>query len=676
MKRLIYIFALLLLSANLNFANNLLHKFYTYPDTLLTDSARVVTDSLKTKRDSLSTKIDTIKIFEIQNFANISDRIVNKKEYQRTSYRTPADYLSLLPYGYRRYLSISGQPDELMIYGFGNTNVSYAENGIPVNNRFNNTLDLNNFQSEYIDSVEIISPARSFIYSSVNNPMFVNFNTRNSIESKPYTRLRVLQGPDEEGYIDAIFNAYVMNKVNFTFEITNASRDSLVANDSYGAWQGAARLRYLHSESFNVIGNFRVVKTESKLWGGIDKVNADSLKLNIFDLGNTDALVVQPDTYKKNKAFYYDIRAQFSLVPKFTSEIAGYYQSNIDQYRQNERDSAIVNKLAPVKDNNESYTGGVYFRQPMKYKNIELNIISRFETTKHKLTTLGIKKNTSTFSVGGVLSYHINNKSLVNAFSKYLISNEKSYFGFGGEINISLSEKLKFYGGGSFFEKPYNIFEQKLLFDNSKKYSNVFTEVKLGYFSDNFNINGGVIFSKQTNSTLPLFKETDSTSATFIESYSLSDINLFGMNLNFSGKVSKIEYSVSGTYYSKQDKLNVSPQFTVQAGVFFKSKLFENNLDLKAGFQGTFAGKQSGFKYDYLQSRAGYFKINKKNISPVMPEIDPYFNLDLIITGKIQDRAIIYFVIENIVSNDFYTVPYYPVRKNALRFGVSWEFYD
>lgn len=675
MTRFIFVLTLLMITVNLNFANDFLYRFSTAQDTLLTDSTKVVPDSLITG-DFLTTKIDTIQIFEIQNFATNSDYVINKKEYRRTSYRTPIDYISLLPNGYRRYLGILGQPDELRLYGFGNTNVGYFENGIPVNNKFHNTLDLNNFQSEYIDSVEVISPARSFVYSSSNDPVVVNFNTRNSIESVPFTRLRILQGSDEEGYIDAIFNAYVMDKLNLTFEVTNASLDSLVGNDSYGTWQGSARVRYLHSESFNLIGSFRLVKTETRLWGGIDKAHADSLGLNLYDLGNASARVVQPRTYKKNTGFYYDLRAQFDLIPGFTSELAGYYQSNKDEFRQNENDSLATNKFIPVKENNESYTGGIYFRQPMKYKSIGLDIITRFETTKYKLQTIDINKTVSTFSVGGVLSYHLSDKSLVNAFSKYLISDELSYFGFGGEINVSLSDNLKFYGGGSFSEKPYNIFEQKLLTDNSKKYSNAFAEARLGYFTNNFNINGGVFFSKQTNATVPLFGETDSTAATFITSYSLADYDLFGVNLNLSGKVSKIEYSLSGTYYSKQDELNISPEYTVQAGIFYKSKLFEDNLDLKAGFQGTLAGAQSGFRYDYLQSRAGYFKTNNDVTSPISSEIDPYFNLDLVITGKVQDRAIIYFVIENILSNDFYTVPFYPVRKNVVRFGVSWEFYD
>lgn len=667
------IFALLLIccsTISFGFTDSLTNKYKTTIDTLQTDSLKITPDSLK------SASPDTIQIFEMQNFAKTSDNRIHKNQYQQKSYRTPVDFISGMPYGYKRYMGILGQPDELMLYGFGNSNLSYLENGIPINNRVSNTLNLNNFQSEYIDSLEVISPVRSFIYSAVNDPVLINFNTRNSIESIPYTRLRIFQGADEEGFVDAIFNAYIMDKVNLTFQVTNASLDSLVANDGYGAWQGAVRLRYLHSESLNLIGSFRLSKTQTRLWGGIDKLNADTLGISVYDLDEVDTKVVYPRTYKKNTRFHYDIRALFDLVPGFTSELAFYYQTDLDEFRQNENYTSIVDKIVAVKDDNETNISGIYFRQPLKYKSVGLDIISRFETTDYDIETLSLNDNVSTFSVGGILSYDISEKSHINAFSKYLISEDLSYFGFGGEINIKLSDEFRFYGGSSFSEKPYNIYEQNLLKDNSKKYSNIFTEAKLSYLSDSFNITGGVFFSKQTNTTVPFLGETDSTAATFITSYSLADFNSYGLNLNLLANFDLFEASINANYYSKQDDLKINPEYTIQAGIFYKDKLFDGNLDLKAGFQALFAGTKSGFIYDYRQSRAAYYKVNNNETSTLLPDSDSYFNLDLMITGKVQDRAIIYFMIENILSNDFYVVPFYPIRKNVLRFGVSWEFYN
>lgn len=669
-KNLCILFLLINVSFALDNLDGGIFYYQTINDTIMADTVKTLPDTVVSEQ-----KIDTIQIFELQDFNTLSDRVINKNEYQKTDYRIPADYISLIKYGYKRYFGVLGQPDELILYGFGNSNIGYLENGLPLNNSINHTLNLYDFQSEYIDSVEIISLSRSFIYNNNNSPVSINFMTRNSIESVPYTRIRILQGPDEEGVIDALFNAYVMNKLNLTFEITNSSLDSLVANDSYGAWQGSARVRYLYSKDINFVGSFRYSNTETRLWGGVNKATAEAENVSIYNLDKATA--VYPRTYKKNTKYHYDIRGLFSLIPDFTTEIAGYFQSDEDEFRQNETSTSIINKIIPVINDNKTYKFGTYLRQPFRYKNFGVDLISRYENTKIQSDALEIDETQSAFSVAGILSYQFDARSRLDAFSKYLIVDDISYFGFGAELNLTISDELSLYSGVSVSEKPYNLYENKLLNNSSSKHGNLLTEAKFVYMNENLNITGGFFMSRQSNAAIPYFLETDSTMASFINAYKIEDYESYGFNLSIDGKISFFEYSVVGNYFPEQNKLNVLPDFTINTGLFYVKKLFRDNLDLKAGFRAFYAGKQDSFLYDFQQNLAGYYKLNNNEIESIASEsIDPYLKVDLVVSGEIQERAIIYFVIENILSSDFYTIPYYPIRKNAIRFGVSWEFYN
>jgi outer membrane cobalamin receptor len=50
--------------------------------------------------------------------------------------------------------------------------------------------------------------------------------------------------------------------------------------------------------------------------------------------------------------------------------------------------------------------------------------------------------------------------------------------------------------------------------------------------------------------------------------------------------------------------------------------------------------------------------------------------IDLFIAGTIQESATIYFVFENLLDEQYYIIPYYPMYPMGLRFGISWEFLD
>ena len=82
-------------------------------------------------------------------------------EYQYTG-----DYLRVHPFNFIKDLGFTGQPNETFIYGVGNNAVSYLMDGVSVNDRYSNSLNLNLIQSEDVDSIEIIPLPLSLIHIS------------------------------------------------------------------------------------------------------------------------------------------------------------------------------------------------------------------------------------------------------------------------------------------------------------------------------------------------------------------------------------------------------------------------------------------------------------------------------------------------------------------------------
>jgi len=87
--------------------------------------------------------------------------------------------------------------------------------------------------------------------------------------------------------------------------------------------------------------------------------------------------------------------------------------------------------------------------------------------------------------------------------------------------------------------------------------------------------------------------------------------------------------------------------------------LFKNNLDLKAGFVFYYNGKRVA-------------KVN----STYTPNVDENNRLDFTFTGVIQKVAIIYFTWQNLLNQKYFIIPYYPMPKQSIRFGIAWELFN
>jgi outer membrane receptor protein involved in Fe transport len=118
--------------------------------------------------------------------------------------------------------------------------------------------------------------------------------------------------------------------------------------------------------------------------------------------------------------------------------------------------------------------------------------------------------------------------------------------------------------------------------------------------------------------------------------------------------------SNSSYYFAiDHDKLIGVPEFQTQTGLYYTSKLFNDNLDLKTGFVFNYTGANNVFT-------------NEHGVT----EVPSSYKLDFTLAGEIQKVAIVYFLFQNLLDNKYYITPYYPMPSRNIRFGFAWELFN
>jgi hypothetical protein len=142
---------------------------------------------------------------------------------------------------------------------------------------------------------------------------------------------------------------------------------------------------------------------------------------------------------------------------------------------------------------------------------------------------------------------------------------------------------------------------------------------------------------------------------------------MLGIGTSLSVQLWKILFENRAVFYlsnsENNDFVNGLPAAVYRGGIYFNGMLFDGNLDLKTGFYFTYTGSQ---KTDLPASPESY----------IPPEIDPSYQVDFTLAGEIQERAVIYFTWENLLGEEYYIVPFYPMREAGIRFGLAWELFN
>lgn len=683
-KYILTIFFLILAVAPINKGLYAHSYFTTVNDTTVASDSLNIPDS--TAVDSLTAAIkDTLIPVYAAGLLSAKDhgKIFTKTELQKNDYRYAGDLFKYIPAGFVYDMGSLGQPNEISIYGKGFQNISYLNDGINFNNRITNSFDLYNLQSENIDSIEIVPLPKGFLYGPANNPVTVAVHSIDTVSYVPHSRIRFFQAPDDETYIDASFSAYIMKKVNFSFNVTNSSVSSRFDNSNYGGWKAAAKLRYMLSSKLNFVAGYNYVRTETELNGGAaaenkDDINYDNILGSVVYPTATVSSQVFSSRYQKYTQHNLYLKILGNFYENSQTDLTLYRLFNKTEFRQNERTS--INEIPVILNDNEHSTTGLALKQNLYLSPLQVQAISNLESTKFDTEILTGDKTVESFSLGGIASLNLlNNNMIPSFFTKYLNYDSGSFYGMGADINFRFADIINFYGGYSEFERQHELllggFNKNLKEPVEQKIKSLEIGTKI-----NSNIFYGFASFFNTKNDNELFytidRSADTVKTNEASGYFTKETGLTGINLNMNLRIWKLLISSNSTYYfdHKEEKLTL-PEFTLFAGVYYIDTLFNENLKLKAGINFYMNGSQNYFTYDFEKNLRIQYANTGSAVTLINNEIsDVSYQLDLFVAGQFQDSAILYITFENVLGKDYYIVPYFPKQPRALRFGISWDF--
>ncbi len=669
------------------------------PDSLQSDSLVIqpdslTSDSLKQAMDSLRAKIESEKVYPIHQLGlSISDpyaSVMKKEEIYRYDYRYAGDIFSYVPSGFVQDLGSFGQPNETNMFGLGYGSITYLKNGQQLNNKIFNSFDLNHFQSESIDSLEIIPLPRGFLYGTSNNPVSINFVSKDWIPEKPYTRIRFYQAPDDEGVVDGQFNAVLRKNLIGFFEFTNNSVESRFDNSEYGAWKINTHLKYLLSNSFNIIGGYSYLKSNVHLNGG---VNIDTLR-NTLEPGQVDeqiynnlsAPVYYESRYRKDTQHGFNLRLLGKFGESFISDLQFYYQFSLTEFRQNEYNDAFnLAEIPSIVHNNKYRTFGGSFKQNFRYGFINLETGANYEKSEIISPLFDSSFSFNALSAWGRASLDFFDGLLIpSAYTKFLNYNDQSYPGFGADVSLSPVKWLTIFGGASIFNKTNSPFSLSNTFNKADISKAEVKTIEAGIKFTHPNLMGKISYYRTDNdrSLIPIINYySDSLRINEVGFYDAARVITKGLSANLNFHYWKFMLSGNANYFNIDypGVENTLPKFTLFAGIYYVDILFDDNLNLKTGFNFRLFGSQNFAVYDFEKSAKAYYSYDPANQSLSLlrnEQTSTSYQVDFYLNGIIQEAAIVYFVFENILGNDYYIFPYYPKQGRGLRFGLSWELFN
>jgi outer membrane receptor protein involved in Fe transport len=262
------------------------------------------------------------------------------------------------------------------------------------------------------------------------------------------------------------------------------------------------------------------------------------------------------------------------------------------------------------------------------------------------------------------------------AYSRFDQVKGESHVGFGGDLAYTFDGGLRFFGGWSQSFRPPSPAELSLTDSSVIRTGPIGTE-------RHRLLELGVEFSTTGSGTIRLaYARREVTDPILITPVSHTAVfpwfaigngdrlSSNSLELSLSWRFGFILLEGTGTYTMSYDDgrtfNEILPGFFGNGGVYFRSQLLENRLDLKAGVRGRIATSFYGAAF------------NPQHLFAV-PNTDSKIGLastvDALVVGHIGD-AHVFLVWENLLNIQYFTTPYTPGLDRTIRFGIYWEFWN
>jgi hypothetical protein len=588
---------------------------------------------------------------------------VNDSTFLKNDYRYAADFLSSFPGYFVQGLGNLGQPEETMIYGQGLGNISYFQDGVPLNHYPENYYNLNQLQSESIDSLELVPLSRSFLYGSENNAVALNSISSFRISRVPYTRIRFYQAPDGEAMLDLQLHEQIYHKVNLFFELTNRKKEYTFLNTTYSNWAGRLGLTYPLIDSALSIGlEYSYHRTITDLWGGVDynavaKLYPSQTSIALYDFVYGTPVFADNNAKEQTNDIVFKVNS--NLVENQPGSLRLYFRDDLNEYRLN--DNLPVSDPSRADFNLAEHLIGGVLSQRIKLPLMHIDATGGIEKWWTNNTVFDGRENEARSYASGIATVDFIDSTITPAFFiKYLNKGGSSYPGVGADITILLPGKVKLYAGLSRYSQSY--------LPENNNITNAEVRLEAGLPAGMVSISGyrtkpGSNYHRQA------LVWQDSVLANVAVPAYIADVT--GVQFQFRQLFHPIAIEAAVNYLHETpqaDEPQTMPTWSGTAGIYYEGVHFESALRVRTGFVATFSTSYHPRAYDYF--------FMQSFPSTVVSSNPAAFNLNFTAAGEIKKSAIVYFTWENLFDYRYYYVPYYPMTRRGLRFGIAWDLFN
>lgn len=642
-------------------------------------------DSTDTSDSLMNSKVNSklfLKQYDKSDKFDSQTFLINKKYLDYENYRSTQNFLRYLPLASQYDFNVLGSSNVPSLFFQKNKNLSITQNNFSFSNSWNGSNDLSFIQNENVNSIDITPLSRGFTSNSNSSTVNLNIIKQDSITIKPITRIRYYQAPDDEAFIDFLFGVLITKDLYLSYRLSNASYAGKFKNSEYGVWKSDLSSIYRLSDSIFMKLNYYHMKSNSELNGGIDMETLENNSISFLEgLYNSISNVNFENRTKTNKINNVTATLYGKLLPNSFSKLNMIYSGNEEKFKQ--YDDAAYPDSIKISNVNKYSKYFLSLNHHQEINDLEMDFTFDYDFTDYSIDYYNIYSKRKSYALSGLLNYKLFDSILVPAVYAKIGTFEDQYVnGFGADITLSAVGNLKLKSGASIFIKPYLISELYSLptfYQNKNYISNYFITTE--YTNEILKSSVTYFLINEDNAPAPVFSSSDIQSINtkiifpFAEKVKTAGINIFS-NLSFW----KLEFLVNANILTSyiSNSIPKDGKYNLFSGIYYRDKLYDNNLDLKTGFNFFYNDNLSNQIYDFQIMRSSNYFLNSDKLSSfkTYSVSNTPLRIDFTLAGRIQDRATFYFAYENIFARDYFIIPYYPMPSGGIKFGISWDLFD
>lgn len=595
---------------------------------------------------------DTIKIIPSifhGSLLNYQMRI-NKKDFNYDNFYSTSDII----FKKTSYFSLDlGFPRHSTNFSAFNGNPrdnSLSFNGVTLNNLEYENTELNLISPEFFENIEILEGSDAVIFSGKS--VSINFQEKRYNSARPFTKMWYSQSGYELIASDGQFSQNLLPNTNFLLAFSNLGADGRYTNQAIEHWNVRSSLRYNFDSTRCISLNYIFNNRKYGLNGGIqpDAQNPQ----NEFE---TEVLFNEFN----ERNYRTDLIASYSQKTELNYVLINGFFSHQENQLKFYNEPVIIFKDSTGKEIYETLSFGFNSFNELKLLDyFNINFGGEFRKVYIDKNTFTASLNEINYNTFTKIKLNISKALSVSAGMRFECKYDKNLLSFGGKIEYKFKND-EFYFDFSRFKISPNL-SQGL--DKSTETNYLFL---LGFNSSEFHIKSNIFYRRTNN---PLIAEMS-----FNRNYVIYSENCNCISRNSIGATVFYENNFFDKFFAN---MKIVAQYSETNKKFDNSKpnfyfsfcgFYEYNVSSSVLRVGAEAEIYSPFKALYFYPVSKEFTISNDNSKWMTNGINIFVSLRL-------GNAFLRLSLENVLSQYYYRVKYYPMLDRVFHLTLTWAFND